>query len=107
MVPVTKRCPFSAKPYLSNIIRGKNPLNANSDRFDAILDYNDWIRKHCGDNGLVVLDLESAVRCSETDRHLRTDLHSGDGLHLNKKAYDILDRIVLPTLEKVNWDTGR
>ena len=30
---------------------------------------------------------------------LRPQLHSGDGLHLNREAYRILDRLVAPLLE--------
>ena len=106
VVPVTKRRPFSARAYLSNFLRGKNPLNLNNDRTDGILEFNDWVKKYSIETGLMVLDLESAVRCSETDRHLRDDLHSGDGLHLNKKAYDLLDQILLTTLERVDWRSG-
>ncbi|MFX0195921.1 MAG: SGNH/GDSL hydrolase family protein [Candidatus Hodarchaeota archaeon] len=68
-------------------------------RLDGLLQYNDWIRSFAKKEGLAVLDLEAALRTNEEDRSLRIDLHSGDGLHLNKKAYDLLDRIVLPTLE--------
>ncbi len=68
-------------------------------RLDGLLQYNDWIRSFAKKEGLAILDLEAALRTNEEDRSLRIDLHSGDGLHLNKKAYDLLDRIVLPTLE--------
>ncbi len=72
-------------------------------RIDSILAYNDWIKEYAQSRGLVVLDLESAVRVSPEDRYLRNELSSGDGLHLNDQAYKILDGIVLPTLEQVKW----
>jgi len=49
---------------------------------------------------LTVLDLEGALRINDSDRRLRPDLTSGDGLHLNKKAYSIIDNIVVSTLSK-------
>jgi lysophospholipase L1-like esterase len=72
-------------------------------RIDGILAYNDWIKEYAQSRGLVVLDLEAAVRVSPEDRYLRNELSSGDGLHLNNEAYKILDAIVLPTLEQVQW----
>jgi hypothetical protein len=48
-----------------------------------------------------VLDLEDPLRTSKEERSLRLDLHTGDGLHLNKKAYSSLDQIVLPTLDEI------
>ncbi len=72
-------------------------------RIDSILAYNDWIKEYAQSRGLVVLDLEAALRVSPEDRYLRNELSSGDGLHLNDQAYKILDGIVLPTLEQVKW----
>jgi len=57
----------------------------------------------CAKNDLSLLDLERAVRKSEKDRYLRSKLAKIDGLHLNKKGYRVLDQIVIPTLEKVQW----
>lgn len=73
-------------------------------RIDSILAYNDWIKAYAQSKGLVVLDLEAALRVSPEDRYLRNELTSGDGLHLNEDAYKILDGIVLPTLEKIQWE---
>ncbi|MCX5701477.1 MAG: hypothetical protein NTW64_00640 [Candidatus Omnitrophica bacterium] len=70
-------------------------------RLQGILEYNDWIRQYTRENGIVCLDLEAALRISKDDRRLRPDLTSGDGLHLNRKAYDILDKLQLNELSKV------
>lgn len=69
-------------------------------RLKALLEFNDWIKAYVEEEGLAVLDLEAALRTSETDRRLREDLHSGDGLHLNPKGYALLDQIVLPALDR-------
>jgi lysophospholipase L1-like esterase len=66
-----------------------------------IIKYNDWVKAYARKEGLVVLDLETPLHTSKEDRSLRLDLHSGDGLHLNKKAYELLDQIVLPTLNQI------
>lgn len=68
-------------------------------QLEGIFQYNDWIRQYASQEGLTVLDLEGPLRTSQKDRSLRIDLHSGDGLHLNAKAYEILDSIVIPTLD--------
>jgi hypothetical protein len=70
-------------------------------RLEGLIKYNDWIRSYAQKEGRAILDLEAALRISEGDRSLKIELHSGDGLHLNQKAYSILDQIVLPTLNQV------
>jgi hypothetical protein len=67
-------------------------------RIESIRAYNDWIRSYAAQERLPLLDLEAAVRIDDTTRFLRDDLTSGDGLHLNKQAYDILDRVLQETL---------
>lgn len=69
-------------------------------RLGALLEYNDWLLGFAEAERLAVLDLEAAVRIDESRRSLRPDLHSGDGLHLNRAAYGILDRLVAPTLAR-------
>lgn len=68
-------------------------------QLERITQYNNWIRSYADAEKLTVLDLEAALRVSDEDRSLRTDLHSGDGLHLNPKAYQLLDPIVVPALD--------
>jgi len=76
-------------------------------RLEGLIKYNDWIRSYAQKEGLTILDLEAALRISEGDRSLKMELHSGDGLHLNQKAYSILDQIVLPTLDQALRDDKR
>ena len=105
VVPVTKL--HSLKKFGIDILKLRNPFKLGNPfknkRQKAILEYNDWIRIYCADNGLTLLDLEQAVHKSEKNRYLKSGLAKIDGLHLNKKGYKTLDKIVMPTLENVNW----
>ncbi len=104
-VPVTRW--HSLKKFAIDIVKLRNPFKLGNplkpNRQLAIQSYNDWIRTFCAKNDLLLLDLEAAVRISEKDRYLRSDLATVDGLHLNQKGYQILDRIVVSAIEKVNW----
>ena len=69
-------------------------------RLKGLTAYNDWVRTYAAEQKLAVLDLEKALRISESDRRLRPDLDGGDGLHLNAQAYAVLDQSVIPALEQ-------
>lgn len=103
VVPVTRLHPF--KKFLIDIIRIKNPLRSGNPfkKNKKLAEYNDWIKQYSKNLGLSVLDLEASLRYSEKNRYLREDLARIDGLHVNRKAYGILDQIVIPTLETVGW----
>lgn len=98
VVPVTKATDLksSLKDFIKPLLGKAN----TSARLESLLQYNDWIKVYAKQEGLTVLDLEAPLRVSETDRRLRADLHSGDGLHLNTQAYGLLDKIVIPTLDQ-------
>ena len=68
-------------------------------RLTSIIKYNDWVKTYAQKEALAVLDLEAPLRVNPNDRSLRLDLHSGDGLHLNAKAYAILDQAVIQSLQ--------
>lgn len=100
VVPVIKPDFSTLRLKLKDTIKwalGKPTLGS---RLEGLIKYNDWIRSYAQEEGLTILDLEAALRTSEKDRSLKSEFHSGDGLHLNEKAYAILDRIVLPTLDQ-------
>ena len=105
VVPVTRW--HFLKKFAVDIVKLRNPFRLGSplkaNRQLAIQAYNDWIRSFCAQNDLLMLDLEKTVRISEKNRYLRSDLATVDGLHLNQKGYQLLDQIVIPTIEKVNW----
>jgi len=73
--------------------------NKQKGAMEAIGEFNDWIVEYSNKENIILLDLESALRTDSHNRYLRDDYSSGDGLHLNKKAYDILDRLLQNTLE--------
>lgn len=90
VVPVIKDNSFVTK--IKDIIKriiGRSPHDL---RLTSIQKYNDWIKSFAQKEGLLVFDLEAPLRVGAEDRSLRLDLHSGDGLHLNAKAYGILDK---------------
>ncbi len=98
VVPVTK--PTGLKAMAKDLVKPLFGKANTTARLESLLQYNDWIRAYAKQEGLTVLDLEETLRISETDRRLRADLQSGDGLHLNAQAYALLDRIVIPTLDQ-------
>ena len=80
----------------------RDHAHAEPGRAEGLWAFNDWVRAHAADEGLAVLDLEAAVRCSAADRHLDDALHSGDGLHLSRRTYrEHLDALIPPLLLRV------
>lgn len=72
----------------------------HSGRLISILEFNDFIREFAFQKGILVLDLERALRISDDDRHLKNEFAHPDGLHLVKRAYEeALDKIVLPIID--------
>jgi len=65
---------------------------------EGIREFNDWLRAYAQQQGLPVLDLEQALRTDNKERYLRDELTSGDGSHLNRKAYDILDKLLIDSI---------
>lgn len=65
---------------------------------NGIREFNDWLRAYAQQQGLPLLDLEQALRADDKDRYLRDDLTSGDGSHLNSKAYAILDQLLIKSV---------
>jgi hypothetical protein len=106
VVPVTRL--HSYKVFAGYMLKGRNPLKFGSpfkpNRNNAICRFNDWIREYCKEQGLVYLDLEASLCYGKENRYLREDLARLDGLHINSKAYDILDRAVIEALDSVDWD---
>ena len=71
-------------------------------QLESILEFNDWIREYCVKERIPLLDLERALRESDRNRVLQEKFTSGDGLHLNKEAYDVLDRLLLSRLSDMH-----
>lgn len=62
---------------------------------EGIREFNDWLREFARQQGVPLLDLERTLRADDKDRYLRDEFTSGDGSHLNRKAYDILDQLLV------------
>jgi len=73
---------------------------------ESLLAYNRWVREYAREQGLPVLDLESAVRTQEGGSYLRDEFTSGDGTHLNATAYAVLDRTLQSTLCEIHPVSG-
>jgi hypothetical protein len=73
---------------------------------ESVLAFNDWAREYARKNGFVLLDLEAATRTDDRERYLRDDFAVDDGSHLNRKAYDLLDKRMLEAVCAA-WPTGR
>ncbi len=69
-------------------------------KIEGILAYNDWIRDYAKKEKITLIDLEAALRKSDRERSLRDELNSGDGTHLNQKAYEILDNLLRDLLQR-------
>lgn len=96
-VEITKK--NGIKPVLTTVVPVTlDHANKRPGRLEGILEYNDWVKSYCKQNNIDCLDFEAVLRISEANRVLRNDLTSGDGLHLNGKAYLILDNFLLDKL---------
>jgi hypothetical protein len=76
-------------------------------RIEAIREFNDWIKQYAAAENLPLIDLEAALREDAKGRFLKAEYTSGDGLHLNRKAYDVLDRLLLDASAKITGAQGR
>lgn len=79
----------------------KQRAAADPGKLEAVLAYNDWVRAYAKKNNIPLLDLEAALRADGRERYLRDDLTSGDGSHLNRKAYDVLDGVMAQAVCKL------
>lgn len=77
---------------------------ARPGRIEAIRQFNDWLRAYASRERLDLLDLEAALREDGGERYLDGKYTSGDGLHLNRTGYDLLDRRLLQVLGPLTED---
>jgi hypothetical protein len=73
-------------------------------RRDNIINYNNWLRGYASDNGYTVMEYFNTI--ADGDGELPPEYHTGDGLHPNNAGYDVLEPIVIPTLETALPITG-
>ncbi len=77
----------------------KERADKEKGKMEAIREYNEWIREYSNKENILLLDLESALRTNDQNRFLRNEFSSDDGLHLNKRAYEVLDHLIQTTFE--------
>ena len=76
--------------------------NSSPGKFKSLLKFNDFIRDYAAREDIPLLDLEAALRISDTDRHLRPDYAQPDGTHLIPEAYNAaLDKIAIQLLKEI------
>lgn len=75
-------------------------------KIESIREFNNWIREYAAAEKLPLLDLEAALKIDDKERLLR-DEYSTDGTHLNRKAYDALDKFLLETAVKASGTERR
>lgn len=76
-------------------------------QYQQVTAFNEWLRVLGKELGVAVFDLERVLRISAEDRHMREEFNEGDGIHLNRTAYDLLDRELQVFLDRLDWKSGR
>lgn len=96
VVPVVNQKALSIRmKQLVKRILGRPGRNAE------IAKYNDWVRQYASAEGLEVLDLEQALRVSDSNRVLRADVAAADGLHLQAAGYELIDGVAAELLRRL------
>jgi len=92
-----------ARPALATVVPVTREHAAGKPgRAEGLWAFNDWLRALCESEGVPLLDLEAALRCSAADRHLDERLDSGDGLHLTRRTYRRqMDGLIPPLLLRI------
>lgn len=70
----------------------------NPGKQESLVEYNEWIRQYAQQQGIILLDLEGALRSAGAGRFLREEYATSDGTHLNAAAYAVLDDVLRETL---------
>lgn len=77
-------------------------LLGRDDQYQQVVDFNNWLREFAQKERIPIVDLEQALRRSDSDRHMVDRFDAGDGIHINKEAYDVLDGVLLKTLRSAD-----
>jgi len=84
----------------------KERILGQPSRYEQVVAFNDWLRALGKELGVAVFDLERVLRISAEDRHMRAEYDEGDGVHVNRAAYDLLDRELQAFLDAIPWRSG-
>lgn len=89
-------------PILATVVPvTKKQDQQHLNKFSSILAFNDAIRQFAENDDIIVLDLEKALRVSQSDRHLKNEYAQKDGTHLVAPAYERLDELIPLLTEKI------
>ncbi len=101
-VPPASRKGWTAdtKDFIKERILGK------PSQYEQVIAFNEWLRELGRELGVAVFDLEQVLRVSAEDRHMRDEHNEGDGIHLNRSAYELLDRELKVFLDRLDWKSG-
>lgn len=69
-------------------------------QYKQIMAFNDWLRIYTRQENIPLMDFEAALRIDPKNRHMNERFNVGDGIHINKQGYAILDRILLENLDQ-------
>jgi len=95
-VPISEVPGFTRK--IKDLIKG---VMGKPEKMKQLTAYNDWLREVAEQRGLVVLDLEAALRVSDENRYMNPKYDRGDHVHLNADAYLALDKLGKEFLSKI------
>jgi len=76
-------------------------LLGRESQYKQIIAFNDWLRIYTRQENIPLMDFEAALRIDPKNRHMNEVFNVGDGIHINKQGYAILDKILLETLNQV------
>lgn len=103
IVPPASRKGFTedTKDFIKERVLGR------PSQYQQVTAFNEWLRALGKELGVAVFDLEQLLRISADDRHMRAEYNEGDGIHLNRSAYELLDRELQAFLDRLEWKAGR
>jgi len=70
----------------------------NQFKINSIIEYNTSLRKYFEENNIKYLDFEKVLK-NNNNIYLNREYARIDGLHLNRKGYDLLDNYLIQTLK--------
>jgi hypothetical protein len=93
---------FGIRPIICTIVPvTKTHSLERKGRLEGIIEYNTWVRDYAKEKNIPVIDLEAVLRISDREKALKDEYTNGDGLHLNKNAYDVLDKYLFRRLKEI------
>jgi len=83
---------------VKNIV--KQYILGRDTQFTQVVEFNEWLREYASSNSITLIDLEHKLRQSSENRHMKEEYNAGDGIHVNKQAYEQLDLLFKEVISK-------